>query len=89
MIQFGLKLNFMALAPAAFAQTNAGRITGTIADQQSAVSSHASVPALEAGRYRLTAEMAGFNKLVNGAYPKATTPKSARTPAATARSSSD
>ena len=76
-----------ALGVDLFAQTNAGQITGSIADQQSgalpgvkivavnldtnvqqsATSSNAgvySLPALEPGRYRMTAELAGFNKLI-------------------------
>jgi hypothetical protein len=69
-----------------FGQTNSGKITGTVTDQQNAVlqgvkvtatnvatniseraiSSNAGVyalPALEPGVYRITAEMAGFQKL--------------------------
>ena len=84
-IHFALAISL--LSPSAFAQSSAGQITGTIADQQSAVlagvkiiavnldtniqqsavTSNAgvySLPALEPGRYRLTAELSGFNKLV-------------------------
>ena len=85
MERFALILLFLHLP--AMAQTNAGAITGTIADQQNAVLSGAkvvaknlatniqqsatttssgvySVPALEPGTYRITVEMAGFNKLI-------------------------
>ena len=85
MKRFALILLFLHLP--AMAQTNAGAITGTIADQQNAVLSGAkvvaknlatniqqtatttssgvySVPALEPGTYRITVEMAGFNKLI-------------------------
>jgi hypothetical protein len=78
---------FFALAAALSAQTNAGAITGTISDQQSAVIEGAkvtathlatnvqqsaisndagvySIPALPPGVYRITAELAGFNKLM-------------------------
>jgi hypothetical protein len=76
----------LVLATHAFAQTNAGQITGMVTDphqaavagaritavnlatnvQQTTVSSEAglySLPALEPGTYRLTADLAGFNRL--------------------------
>ena len=76
----------LLLATHAFAQTNAGQITGTVTDphqaavagaritainlatnvQQTTVSSEAglySLPALEPGTYRLSADLAGFNRL--------------------------